>query len=561
MARTAKNRDKVGEAKQPDKEPDVVWRAGVYARLSVDQDERKNESIETQLMTGKEYISRCDDIRLVECYTDLGKSGTSFEREGFQKMMTDVRQHKINCIIVKDFSRFGRNYIETGNYMEKIFPCFHVRFISVLDGYDSHRKHGTNDMLAVQLKNIVNELYAMDCSEKIRAIKKAKLEQGCYVGGIPPYGYCAGRVKEKRVLFPEDGASDVVRKIYELFDQGSRISEITAYLYEQRIHRPKEYRITGHVWCEEGETLQQWSDSTIRSVLTNYVYIGTLIQNRMGKTVYCGQGKRCLEPNEVVMAEHAHEPIVGEALFFRVSSRMEERRGTETEEGQGAVLRKKKLPKDNHAEDRYRSFLYCGVCGRKLKRVCTLNAKSNRVSVRTYAYGCPDTGGKDGRKCGNYFLTENTVNQVVMEILQKEFERSGICTETFVAYGRALAEQEKSKVRKMEANAESRLREWYGGMSLLYIQYKEDKFDRSVFLERKKDRETIKRDLENELLKYREYEVQIEKKEEETTRFFQRLWEEREAEVLSRELLQCLIKKITIYKDKKIEIVLNFRSG
>lgn len=127
---------------------ECIWNAGIYARLSVDNHNRKNESIDTQIDVAKEYIRKSENIVLAECYTDLGKTGTNFEREGFERMMVDIRRHKINCVIVKDFSRFGRNYIETGNYMEKIFPFFNVRFISVSDGYDSHRAQGENDVLA-----------------------------------------------------------------------------------------------------------------------------------------------------------------------------------------------------------------------------------------------------------------------------------------------------------------------------------------------------------------------------------------------------------------------------
>ena len=265
MAGAAKNKQ---ETLQP-KQPPSICKAGINARLSVDNYDKKNESIDTQIEIAKEYVRQSENITLVDCYTDLGKSGTNFEREGFGRLMTDVRRHKINCVIVKDFSRFGRNYIETGNYMEKIFPFFNVRFISITDDYDSHRTEGENDTLTVNLKNIVNELYARDCAEKVREIKKSKLKQGCYVGGIPAYGYYGKWIDGKKVLFPEEGTSDVVREIYELFDGGNTIREIISRLYDKRVHRPKDYQSTGHVYCEEGEMLRQWSDQTIRTILTN----------------------------------------------------------------------------------------------------------------------------------------------------------------------------------------------------------------------------------------------------------------------------------------------------
>lgn len=550
MARTSKKRDMVKETGQIIEKQEVIWNAGIYARLSVDKNDQKNVSIDIQMMIAKEYISKSDNIQLIGCYTDLGRSGTNFEREGFEQMMADVRQHKINCIIVKDFSRFGRNYIEAGNYIEKIFPFFNVRFIAVSDGFDSHRSQGTNDLFAFHLKNIVNELYARDCAEKVRAIKKSKLEQGCYVGGIPSYGYYARWIDGKKILFPEEGTSDVVRKIYELYDNGGRIRDIVSYLHEQRIHRPKEYQATGHVRCEEGEILKQWSDTTIKTILTNYVYIGTLIQNRVDGKVYHSRGKRNIEPDEVIMIEHTHEAIIEEDMFFRISSRIEEKRSIE--------LQRKKLPKDNLAEDIYKDLIYCGECGHKLKRICTSNSKSHCVTVRTYFYGCPKSGRIDEMKCDSHFVTLNMVNQVVLEILRKEFDLSGISVKTIVDYNCKLAEQGKNNVRKLEKDIQARLLELNAEMSQFYIQYKENKIDKKVFLGLKEDRDIIKNDLEKELLKYQEHESRIEKEVGEINHFIRCLEKCRNADLLDGEVIHCLIKKIIIYKDKRMEIIFNF---
>ena len=159
----------------------------LYIRLSLEDAKVDSFSIHNQKLALNKYaetLADTDDYEIME-FVDNGYSGTNFERPAVQELLELVKNFKINCIIVKDFSRFGRNYIETGNYMEKIFPFFNVRFISISDDYDSHRTQGDNDILTVNLKNIVNELYARDCAEKVREIKKAKLKQGCYIGGIP----------------------------------------------------------------------------------------------------------------------------------------------------------------------------------------------------------------------------------------------------------------------------------------------------------------------------------------------------------------------------------------
>ena len=185
MARTSKKKQNITNVAE-NKRPSKIYSVGIYARLSVDANERKNESIETQIEIAKAFISKQNDMVIFDCYTDIGKTGTNFEREGFERMMRDVRSRKIDCIIVKDLSRFGRNHIETGNYIEKIFPFMGVRFIAVTDNFDSMNISGQNETLGVNLKNLVNEMYAKDIAVKVKSSRQEKWEQGSYTGGVPP---------------------------------------------------------------------------------------------------------------------------------------------------------------------------------------------------------------------------------------------------------------------------------------------------------------------------------------------------------------------------------------
>lgn len=536
-----------------EKKVQQVWRAGIYARLSVDNHNEKNESIDTQIQIMKEYIRQSEDIECIDCYTDLGRTGTDFDREGFDRLMQDVRCRKINCVIVKDFSRFGRNYIETGNYIEKIFPFFNVRFIAAADGYDSHRTSGKNDIFVVNLKNIVNELYAKDCAEKVRAIKKSKLEQGCYVGGIPSYGYSAKWINGKKVLFPEEGTSDIVRKIYELSDKGTSIKSIISYLYDKRVHRPKEYRQTGHIYCEKGEILKQWTDGTIRSMLTNHVYIGTLIQIRIDEKVYRTRGKCYIEPDEVIMVEHTHEPIIDEDTFYRISEQFVKR--AIKQQGQHG---KEKLAEDIEAEEIYKDLLYCGECGHKLKRTCTSKPKTYGVSVRTYSYGCPNSMHIDETKCGNHYMAQNTINKIVREILHKEFDLSGIDAKKLVDFNRTQAEKAKKDAAKRENEVQQQLQKSDIEMSSLYIQYRTGGISKEVFLERKGKREKDKEDLQREVFRLQMDKERIDKETEKRNHFIRCLWKGKESAVLDGQVIHCLVKKIVIYKDRRVEIVFNF---
>ena len=547
MARTSK---KAKEIQQSVKMAECIWNAGIYARLSVDMHDRKNESIDTQIEIAKEYIGKSENIVLAECYTDLGKTGTNFEREGFEKLMADIRRHKINCVIVKDFSRFGRNYIEIGNYMEKIFPFFNVRFISVSDGYDSHRTQGENDVLMIHLKNVVNELYARDCAEKVRAIKRSKMEQGCYVGGIPSYGYYGRWINGKKVLFPEEGACDVVRKIYHLFDEGKGIRQIISWLYEQHVHRPSEYKRVGHVYSEEGELLKQWSDQTIRTILTNPVYIGTLVQIRAGDKIYRNGERHHIEPDEVAAVEHAHEPIISEDLFYRVSTKIEEKRKTE--------LLKKRMPEDTLPEDIYKDLIYCGECGGKLRRICGLNKKSYQVSIRSYSYGCPNIQRIDALKCDSHFISFHAVNRIVLETLRKEFHLSGVRMKTLADYNRKQAEQKEKNAEKRKGDIQARIQDLDIEMSSIYIQYRAGRIDKEAFLNLKVNREKEKSNLMMELSK-QEINVQhIRKEAEEMNHFIRCLWKGKGSAELDSQAVRCLVKKITVYKDRRVEILFHF---
>lgn len=208
MARTSKKQQ--GTKCVISKKTEKIYSVGIYARLSVDGSERKNESIETQIEIAKAFIRQQNDMEVFDCYTDIGQTGTNFEREGFERMLRDVRMRRIDCIIVKDLSRFGRNHIETGNYIEKIFPFMGVRFIAVTDHFDSMHTSGENETWNVNLKNLVNEMYAKDIAIKVKSARKEKWEQGSFTGGVPPYGYRAEWTGDKKCLFIEETTSDII---------------------------------------------------------------------------------------------------------------------------------------------------------------------------------------------------------------------------------------------------------------------------------------------------------------------------------------------------------------
>ena len=242
------------------KEVEVCYRAGIYARLSSDQDRKKNESVEVQVKIAEKYIEELnregtERIEIIDRYTDLGKTGSNFERDEFQRLMQDIRLGDINCVVVKDLSRFGRNYLEAGNYIEKIFPFLGVRFIAVADGLDTGHRGSNTKQTATEIKNLVNDMYAKDFSVKAKQHLKLRRQEGSYVGGPPPYGYKAGWDKKIRKLVPDENTAGIVKHIFGLFIETGSYAAVADDLNRKKCNPPSMYKKTGNVFFdpEQGE--------------------------------------------------------------------------------------------------------------------------------------------------------------------------------------------------------------------------------------------------------------------------------------------------------------------
>lgn len=226
-----------------------VYHAAVYARLSVEKKGKEDDpdSIEAQILLAEQFAATQENIRLCACYTDRGRTGTDFNRQGFREMMQAIRQKKINCVIVKDLSRFGRNYLETGNYIEKVFPLYRVRLIAVADCFDSEEILWRQDLLAVWIGNLYHERYARDVARKVKAAKALRRKNGSYVGGAAPYGYRIRMEAKKRVLEANPQTEDVVRAVFLYAALGETAGTIRHRLNHAGIHSPQEYRKTASV--------------------------------------------------------------------------------------------------------------------------------------------------------------------------------------------------------------------------------------------------------------------------------------------------------------------------
>lgn len=532
MARTSKRKVRLESQSLQENVSVKTYMAGIYARLSVDNHDGKEISIETQIEMAKEYLKSHTEITLYDCYSDLGATGTNFQRSDFERLMQDVRDGLINCIIVKDFSRFGRNYIETGNFVEKIFPFMGVRFIAITDQYDSIKQANCNEALSMHLKNIANELYARDIAEKVTASKQAKMKQGEYLGSIPPYGFQIDKIDGKRTLVLEPVTSEIVREIFNRYASGETFVSLARWLYGQKIHRPSDYKKYKMVYQQEGQQLRQWERESIRFLLTNDAYVGNLVQS----------GKHM---KEQITVEHTHEPLVSEEVFYQVWERIEENI---------KIQNRRPLRKDT-MEDIFRGVLYCGECGHKLSRMVT-ERKASYKEVKTFVfYNCPNIKRIDEEKCENEQITFLQIQKVVLHLLKKEFLLSGTQMKKLMEFHKEAGEKRKEQIQKAQDELQKSVDGADRKISSYYLEYRNGSISQVQFLETKKkleekkeqDRQTL-RDLHTE---YSSIDRMVDKQNQ----FLRTILKYKSCAELNAELVQNLIEKIYVYRGKRVEII------
>lgn len=265
--------------------PKKVYRVGIYARLSKeDTDRLESNSITSQRAMCQAYIESHDDLVLVDTYIDDGFTGTNMERPEFQRMLQDMREGRIDCAISKDLSRFSRNYIEAGNYLEKIFPAMGIRYISINDNYDSNAPGSTSDVITLPFKNLVNDIYCRDISIKIRTSLEVKRKKGQYAAGFAPYGYKKAPQDKNRLLIDDD-AAEIVTMIFGMYKDGFPIIKIVQRLNSSGIPTPMDYKRLQGINFQTAFRMKEhseWEYRTVRRILTNEVYVGMLVQGKRG---------------------------------------------------------------------------------------------------------------------------------------------------------------------------------------------------------------------------------------------------------------------------------------
>ena len=486
-----------------------------------EKDESNSISNQRKLLLG--FLKKKPEFadRAAVQYVDDGYSGTGFERPGFAAMMDGVKKGKIQCVIVKDFSRFGRDYIELGDYIEHIFPFMRVRFIAVNDGYDSEDYRGKTPDIDVPFRNLAYSLYSQDISDKIKSSLAVRRKKGLYVGSIPLYGY---QRDEEGFLMPDEETKGTVQRIYREYLSGTGLAELARKLNGEGIPSPKQHKMNkGLLRGEEGKTCF-WFPTTLRQILRNETYTGVLSSGAY-KSGPLGSGKRIFVPeDERVHVENAHPVIIDKDTFREVQERMKKKKHGEAQQ----FLLK--------------GLVRCGECGRLMVR------EKTRFRCRYQQF---------------------TAHRNVESILEAELEgivwkaveiQLRLLEEKEVVFQREkeLCEEKRKKllpeIKKKKMRAEKKREE----VRQLYHQYRQGKMGKAEYLARKKWEGNLAEEMEAELAGLKTEEERLRQRIEETDEDSVSIMEGPGCRGDKRKLLQCLIGNVDVYSGKTIEIKWKF---
>ena len=522
-----------------------IYHAAIYVRLSKEDGDVSNtaktesNSISNQKSLVREFLKNHKDIVIEKEYVDDGYSGSNFERPAFQMMLEDIKKGIIDCVCTKDLSRFGREYIDSGMYIERVFPALGVRFIAVNDHYDSLDNSNKSDEIVIPFKNLLNDAYCRDISVKIRSHLEIKRKQGQYIGNYVSYGYrkCDD---DKHKIEIDTYAANVVKDIFRMKLQGMSQDAIACKLNENGILCPADYKKS------EGSNYQTsfkikdksgWSSTTVRRILTNEIYIGNLVQGKHTTPNHKVKKMYVKDESEWVRIEKNHEAIVSERDFELVQRLLA--MDTRTAPGNNEVYNLSGL-------------VICADCGVPMVR------KNSISGGRHYSYYMCATN-KYSKNCSSHRISVNELDNAVLELLKvhisnileidKIIELIGIIPFQQIDMKKL---EERKKVLEVEVERCTELR------SMLYSDMKEGVISKSDYIELHAAYENKRKDAQIAIHKIELEMESILGKNNDSFKWLEYFKENRNIKELTRSIAVSLIREIKVYDKKNIEVTFDF---
>ena len=526
---------------------DRVYRCALYARISV-ENERKREadSIGNQLQLLKDYVSERPDLSIFDIYSDDDISGVDFIRPEFSRMMNDLRDGKIDCVIVKDLSRLGRNYLESGEYIELVFPFFQCRFIAINDRFDT--KYQQPDF-SVQLKNLANEMYAKDISKKILSVKRNAQEQGKFTAGRAPYGYLLDP-EDKQHLIVDEETAPVVKEMYEMMAAGNTLHGVATMLNERGIPSPGRLLYDRGISTTDKFKNSRWFMPTVKRILTDEIYLGWMVLGKYRSTYQTtGQkGMKKVPRDEWITTKGTHAPIVTEELFYRVQDYFAK---TREAYGQASLYNSK-----SQRENIFRGHLRCGECGRAM----TFRKKKNGKGEKQGLYICPMHEHYNSDYCTKKAMKKEDLEEVVLKLIRAQMQLFTDSRELCLSLNKREASKTKHKIflshiRKIR----NQIDEIMERKASLYASFVEGIINQEDYISMGQDYAQRADELRI-LLAEMEQDAQKYSPAYATTGSWSQLIEQYKDEaVLSSEMIDAFIEEVVVHNNGHVEVKFNFR--
>lgn len=522
-----------------------IYKAAIYVRLSKEDgdissaEKAESNSIANQKDLIRSFLKDKQDIEIVSERVDDGYSGVNFERPAFQLMLEDIKKGKVDCVVVKDLSRFGRNYIDSGRYIEKIFPMLGVRFIAINDSYDSLSGKTQTDEIIIPFKNLINDAYCRDISVKIRSHLDIKRKKGEFIASFAVYGYKKDCDNHNRLIVDEYAAG-IVKDIFAWKIAGMSQQAIADRLNDRGILSPAEYKKScGSRYRAKFQKKEKalWSAVAVTRILKNEVYLGNLVQGKVTTPNYKVKKTVQKEESDWIKIEDTHEAIIEAGDFAIVQELLQ--RDMRTSPGKKGVYL-------------FSGVLFCGDCHNAMTR------KTSVVGGKQYAYYmCSEN--KRGGKCGSHRISEKELEKAMMGLLKLHIEKLQDM-EKEISMMENLPEKEYN-IRLIETRIIRQKEEIDRNDRLklsLYEDLKEGILSKEEYLALKKEFEQRKRDACQAVRQAETEKKRMLEQQGKHHEWIDEFLQYREMKSLNRTVLVELVKKIEVYEDKRISVCFRY---
>lgn len=522
-----------------------IYKAAIYVRLSKedgdvsDASKAESNSISNQKELIKDFLKDKQDIVIVSERVDDGYSGVNFERPAFQLMLEDIKQGKVDCVVVKDLSRFGRNYIESGRYIEKIFPMLGVRFIAINDNYDSLTGKSQTDEIVIPFKNLINDAYCRDISIKIRSHLDVKRRKGEFIGSFTIYGYAKDEHDHNKIVI-DDYAAGVVRDIYQWKISGMSQQRIADKLNDMGVLSPAEYKKScGIKYSANLQTKKQaiWSAVAITRILTNESYTGTLIQGKVTTPNYKVKKTVIKDEEDWVVIPNAFEAIITKEQFDMVQE----------------ILKKDtRVAPDKKSVYLFSGIAVCGDCGRQMSR------KVSTVAGKKYVYYMCSANKKEG-VCSSHRIREDELEKAVVTYLNSyidELENIQHFLEFIdkLPYQEVNVKRLNMRIVQLEEDAQK-----YEKLKVsVYEDLKDELISKEEYISMKQEFEKRRRAALDSIAQIKIEIETLASRNGKHHEWIESFLANKGIEKLERNVVVELIDYIKIYEDKRIEIVFRY---